>query len=203
MGRDTALIVPPIKASILIQTPRSSLELLHERHAERLQRYLQTNAAHLSDWEPARPKDYGSLSYCAERARSAQLDFMHDKAVKLVALAGPEKQIVAVCNFTGIMRGPLQACFLGYSVAVKHEGKGLMFEVISHALPYIFDEMGMHRVMANYMPENHRSAALLERLGFKKEGFAPAYLKIAGQWRDHVLTAKINPAHVELEKAFD
>jgi ribosomal-protein-alanine N-acetyltransferase len=49
--------------------------------------------------------------------------------------------------------------------------------------------------MANYMPENKRSARVLEKLGFEKEGMARDYLKIAGEWRDHVLTAKINPWH--------
>ncbi|MEM6556208.1 MAG: 30S ribosomal protein S5 alanine N-acetyltransferase, partial [Pseudomonadota bacterium] len=31
------------------------------------------------------------------------------------------------------------------------------------------------------------------RLGFAKEGVAKDYLEINGVWRDHVLTAKINP----------
>jgi [ribosomal protein S5]-alanine N-acetyltransferase len=43
------------------------------------------------------------------------------------------------------------------------------------------------------MPANTRSARLLERLGFEREGMARAYLKIADKWEDHVLTARINP----------
>ena len=46
--------------------------------------------------------------------------------------------------------------------------------------------------MANYMPHNHRSGKLLERLGFEREGYAKDYLLIDGQWRDHVLTALTN-----------
>ncbi|MNL86782.1 ribosomal-protein-S5-alanine N-acetyltransferase [compost metagenome] len=48
--------------------------------------------------------------------------------------------------------------------------------------------------MANYIPENERSGALLKRLGFEVEGLARDYLKINGAWRDHVLTARINDA---------
>ena len=47
----------------------------------------------------------------------------------------------------------------------------------------------MHRIMANCMPHNHRSGALLTRLGFEPEGYAKDYLLIDGQWQDHILTA--------------
>jgi ribosomal-protein-alanine N-acetyltransferase len=49
--------------------------------------------------------------------------------------------------------------------------------------------------MATYMTTNQRSAVLLERLGFEKEGYAKSYLNIAGTWEDHVLTALVNPQH--------
>jgi ribosomal-protein-alanine N-acetyltransferase len=38
-----------------------------------------------------------------------------------------------------------------------------------------------------------RSERLLARLGFEREGYAKAYLKIAGQWQDMVLNSLINP----------
>jgi hypothetical protein len=50
-----------------------------------------------------------------------------------------------------------------------------------------------HKIMANYMPSNNRSAAVLRRCGFTVEGLARDYLRINGEWRDHVLTSRINP----------
>jgi ribosomal-protein-alanine N-acetyltransferase len=47
--------------------------------------------------------------------------------------------------------------------------------------------------MANYLPENRRSARVLEKLGFRKEGEAKHYLYIDGKWRDHILTSLTNP----------
>lgn len=66
-----------------------------------------------------------------------------------------------------------------------------MREALEAGLAWAFGELGLHRVMANYLPRNERSARLLERLGFEREGYVRRYLQIAGQWEDHVLTAKI------------
>lgn len=181
----------------MIDTARTRLDVLHERHAARLGDYYRENAVHLKQWEPVRPGDFTSLSSCAARARQAQLNFKHDLSVNLVAISKADKSITAICNFTNILKGPMMACNLGYSVCASHQGQGLMGEVITAALPYMFNTIGLHRIMANHLPENDRSAALLARLGFEKEGYAKAYLKINGQWRDHVLTAKINPQHTE------
>ena len=55
-----------------------------------------------------------------------------------------------------------------------------MFEMLQASIKYIFEELKLHRIMANYIPENGRSEKLLKRLGFQKEGLAKSYLKIAG-----------------------
>ncbi len=62
-------------------------------------------------------------------------------------------------------------------------------EALRAALQWVFGQGKLHRVMANYMPSNERSAAVLHALGFRIEGFAPNYLFLDGAWRDHVLTA--------------
>ncbi len=70
-------------------------------------------------------------------------------------------------------------------------------EVLNASLSYVFDELNLHRVMASYIPHNIKSAIILEKLGFEREGLARSYLKIAGKWQDHILTSKINPKHQE------
>jgi [ribosomal protein S5]-alanine N-acetyltransferase len=51
--------------------------------------------------------------------------------------------------------------------------------------------------MANFRPENRRSESVLTSIGFRREGLARSYLRINGQWADHVLTSMINPADPE------
>lgn len=66
-----------------------------------------------------------------------------------------------------------------------------MRESIEVAIEYMFTREGLHRIMANYTPSNIRSARLVERLGFAKEGYAEKYFSIDGKWQDHILTALI------------
>ncbi|CNC54840.1 ribosomal-protein-alanine acetyltransferase [Yersinia similis] len=103
-----------------------------------------------------------------------------------------EKEVRGVANFSNVLRGSFHACFLGYSLGERWQGQGLMFEALQPLIRYMQRQERMHRIMANYMPHNHRSGNLLARLGFEREGYAKDYLMIDGQWRDHVLTALTN-----------
>jgi ribosomal-protein-alanine N-acetyltransferase len=103
-------------------------------------------------------------------------------------------KIMATCNFTNIVRGAFLSCTLGYSVAEEWEGQGVMHEVAAAGINYMFEVVGLHRVMACHMPDNIRSERLIKKLGFEREGYAKSYLKIAGKWQDMVLNSRINPA---------
>jgi ribosomal-protein-alanine N-acetyltransferase len=72
-----------------------------------------------------------------------------------------------------------------------------MFEALSAAIDYAFRELNIHRIMANHLLDNERSARLLQRLGFVREGVAKDYLRIDGVWRDHVLNSLTNAQWVE------
>lgn len=180
-------------APLEIRTERLSLQVLAPDAAPLLARYVQDNRAHLAPWEPVRDEAYYTVDQCAERLRRSQEAYLAGTSVPLAVL-DEDGVMIGGCNFTNIVRGVLQACNLGYSIAAARQGQGLMQEAVAAGIDYVFSELGLHRIMANHLPENHRSAALLQRLGFEREGYAKSYLLINGVWRDHVLTALVNPA---------
>ncbi|MDB2386336.1 ribosomal protein S5-alanine N-acetyltransferase [Shewanella sp.] len=182
-------------ASPIIRTSRTDLVMLSAEDAPLIRDYYQLNQAHLSPWEPIRDDSFYSLEHWRQQLADNAIQYQNGSALKLVALDKHTKEIIAICNFTNIVRGIFQACNLGYSVSARYQAQGYMHEVLSAALDYVFNELDLHRVMANYMTHNQRSARLLKRLGFEEEGLAKSYLHIAGNWQDHVLTAKINDAH--------
>lgn len=180
-----------------IETARLTLRLARPGMEGAMARFLDDNfAGHLDRWSPPTTPAFFSEAFWAERLVLAVEEFGTDRAVRFVLQErGPESApILGTANYTNIVRGAFQACHLGYQVGRAHEGRGFMSEALRATNEFMFDAMRMHRIMANYRPENLRSARLLERLGFMREGVAKNYLFIDGAWRDHVLTSLTHPA---------
>jgi ribosomal-protein-alanine N-acetyltransferase len=179
---------------LTLATSRLTLQLMAAEHAAELVEFFRRNEARLRPWDPPRPR--GILETCfwqAEAAR-AEADFRAGVVVRWLMFARDDAEhVVGRINYTQIVRGPFQSCLLGYAIDGECEGRGLMFEALRATLRHVFDVLHLHRVQANHVAENVRSARLLRRLGFQVEGLARDYLYINGAWRDHVLTALTYP----------
>ena len=173
-------------------TPRLSVRLLDGDDVEDLNAYEQRNESRFAPWEPRRDPvalEVRRLELARLRAAAAA-----DRTYSLIAREAGGS-VVARVTLSNVVRGVFQACHMGYSVDGDHEGKSVAFEAVGAVVRLAFGELRLHRVMANYQPGNQRSGNLLARLGFEVEGFARNYLYINGEWRDHVLTARINSAY--------
>jgi len=182
-----------LKSELLpIETNRLVLRLLEPEEAQLMVNYVTANREHLEPWEPVRSDGYYTEPFWRKELMLRQNDFYTGVGVRLVifhknAAGGP---VAGVCNYTEFMRGAFQACFLGYSVDVRYQGHGFMLEALTAANTFVFQTFHLHRIMANYMPRNERSGRLLKKLGFTVEGYARDYIRIAGEWEDHILTSK-------------
>ncbi|ANW23208.1 ribosomal-protein-alanine acetyltransferase [Vibrio coralliilyticus] len=155
--------------------------------------YFIANRAHLKQWEPRREDAFFSESGWTQRL--IKLNELHRMGLGyyLIIIDSESGEMLGTVSFSNISRFPFHACNLGYSLGENAQGRGVMTRALKMAVNYMFSIQNIHRIMAGYMPRNQRSEAVLNRLGFKQEGFAEDYLLIDGRWEDHNLTSLINP----------
>lgn len=185
-------------AKVHLETQRLILRLPEIADIPEILRYFHDNEAHLAPFDPKRPDEFYSEAYWLERIPKHHEEYRAEQAVRFYLFdKSANTEVVGTLALSQIFRGPFQACYLGYGIAEQHQGKGLMFEGLTAAVEYAFRELNLHRIMANHLPDNHRSAKLLQRLGFVRECVAKDYLYINGTWRDHVLNSLTNAQWVE------
>ena len=176
---------------ITLNTLRLQLRPLIESDYVELQAFETRNTKQHSPWRSTNAEPSVDLKTQIKRWEK---EFEEGRSIRflLFLCEHPEGEIIGLCNFSQIFRGPFQACYLGYQIDAAYEGQGLMSEAVKRTIEYMFEEQNIHRIMANYMPPNTRSAKLLQTLGFTVEGLAKKYLLINGQWEDHILTSLTN-----------
>lgn len=154
------------------------------------------NSDHLCPWEPLREEGFHTAEAWQTRLQVREQEQLKGLSAYFMSYNESGTEIIAVSSLTNIVRGPFLACNIGYSIAEQYQGHGLMKNLCVHVIDYAFEELGLNRIMANYIPRNKRSAALLDNLGFACEGRAKKYLLINGKWEDHVLTSLLNPKNI-------
>ena len=177
--------------SPILTTQRLSLRLPVPKEATQITNYILRNRDFLEATEPVRPNTYYTDEFWVRQLWHNQEDAARGTAFRFFVFHGDT--IVGVVNLTNIRRGALQAANIGYALDQTAQGNGWMTEALTAVIDFAFGELGLHRIMADHLPDNHRSAAVLARLGFEIEGYAKDFLKMSdGKWHDHVRTALVN-----------
>jgi RimJ/RimL family protein N-acetyltransferase len=97
-------------------------------------------------------------------------------------------QLVGDCGLAVLVQDARQAQ-LGITLARAHQGQGLATEAVNAVLDYAFINLDLHRVIATVDAENIRSAALMERVGLRREGHFIKNAWFKGHWSDEYLYA--------------
>jgi [ribosomal protein S5]-alanine N-acetyltransferase len=152
----------------------------------------QANREFLAPWSPERTPAHFTLA--GQRRAVADALTSHAKGTVLphVIVAGGD--VVGRVTLSDITHGTFSSCHLGYWLSESHNGRGLATAAVGELVDIAFAELRLHRVEAGTIPRNVRSQAVLERNGFVPFGLAPAYLKITGEWQDHILFQRLNAA---------
>lgn len=146
----------------------------------------------LTPWEPTWNEDDLTRTSFRLRAKRAAREISTDEAYSLFIFETGTETLIGGLTLGLIRRGVAQACTLGYWMGRRHAGKGHMTEAVRGAVRFAFSDLALHRVEAACLPNNEPSRRLLERVGFQHEGLARAYLKINGNWADHLLYAVLS-----------
>jgi ribosomal-protein-alanine N-acetyltransferase len=181
---------PPLSTRIV--TERLALRPARTSDVPEMRRALRQNAAHLRPWSvaPVPGEDPTSLTSVSRAILRHRREWKTGQAfVLLITPRENDRAIVGRIAFGGVLRGAFQNAYLGYWLDAERQGQGLMTEAVLGATSFAFEAAGLHRVQAAVMPRNGASQRVLEKAGYRREGFAERYLCIAGTWEDHVVFA--------------
>lgn len=180
-----------------LETPRLIVRGGTHEDALAAAEYMSRNMTYLAPTEPSRPPEFYTQNYWLEVIKNNDFEYTAGSSCRFFIFhKSSPKVVIGTAGLTGILRGPFQACYLGYGLDEKMQGHGYMTEALQNIVGFAFGRPGkglnLHRIMANHLPSNTQSAAVLKRLNFVCEGLARDYLLIEGRWQDHVLNALTN-----------
>lgn len=143
----------------------------------------------LSPWEPTWPEDSLTRSAFLRRLRRQAAEWRDDEGYSFLVLERATAGLVGGLGLNHVRRGVAQTATIGYWVGARYARRGFTAAAVRLALDFAFGHLNLHRIEASCLPNNEPSRLLLEKVGFQYEGYARGYLRIAGDWRDHLLFA--------------
>jgi ribosomal-protein-alanine N-acetyltransferase len=124
----------------------------------------------------------------AEEARA-------DRAYTFLIFRAKSGRLLGGASLAFVRRRAAQSASLGYWIGLPFRARGIMTEAAGMLCRFGFSELGLARIEAACLPENTASIRVLEKCGFKPEGFARGFLEIAVERRDHCLFARLSTDH--------
>jgi ribosomal-protein-alanine N-acetyltransferase len=145
------------------------------------------NEEWLAPWEPTSLEPWRSR-HAASSWPSAvsSLRRLARAGIVLPFIVTYDDELVGQLTVNNVVRGALRSAQIGYWIDRGHAGRGIITTAVALATDHCFGPVGLHRIEIDIRPENVPSRRVVEKLGFREEGYRVRYLDIAGAWRDHV-----------------
>jgi ribosomal-protein-alanine N-acetyltransferase len=164
------------------------LRPISQRDRDVWRRVRHANAAWLGRWDATAP----SRSHAQPRSFNAMVRQMRSEARagrQLPFVVEYDGRFVGQVTVSNIVRGSAQFASIGYWVDETYAGRGIIPRAVAMVIDHCFGPMELHRIEVAIRPENTSSLRVVEKLGITEVGFAPRFLHIDGDWRDHRLFA--------------
>jgi ribosomal-protein-serine acetyltransferase len=155
--------------------------------AAELQALIEANSD-LKEWMPwAEEQD---LSATERFLADAEKQLRRDDGFQ--AAIAPEGRIVGVVGFHAIDRLNRNTS-IGYWLAESARGQGVMTAAVRALVDHAFGEWNLHRIEIHCAPDNHRSRAIPERLGFREEARLRETELVGGRYLDSIVYGLLAP----------
>lgn len=155
-----------------------------------LARAYLANREHLAPWEPTRDESFFTSTWQENDAERCATDAASGRSIRFV-IESDDGEIRGRMNLNNIVRGAFWSADLGYWVGVSRLRQGLASRAVERVAEYAREELRLHRLQAATLLHNIGSQRVLSGAGFERIGLAPKYLRIAGEWQDHLLFQRL------------
>ncbi len=169
-------------SSILLETPRLLLRSFQDEDLEALMAYRShPEIERYQMWQ-----NYNQAQAKDLISGNKNLDFRQGGRFQL-ALEYKQRQELIGDLYLRIDESDHRLGEVGYTLAKNYQRQGLATEAMQALLTYCFETLKMHRLSATADPRNVPSLKLLERLGFRQEGYFVKSLWFKGEWADDMV----------------
>ena len=165
------------------------LRLVEEADADELSALIETNRDYLAPWMPwaSTQTPERTLEFVrATRRRLAENDGFQTAIVR-------SGRIIGVAGFHGVDWSH-RSTSIGYWLDERQQGQGIMTRTVKALTDHALLGWQLNRVEIRAAPDNHRSRAVPERLGFRQEGVLQQAEKVGDRYLDSVVYGMVASA---------
>lgn len=137
-----------------------------ENNSEEVFRVVKENYDYLYRYSPWLDEGY-SLERAKEFAKFSVRQFANREGMAVCIVY--KNEIVGGTGL-GNFNWDYKIAEIGYWLAEKHNGKGIVTKCCRKLLDYAFGELGLNRIVLKCVPDNAKSRRIPERLNFTEEG---------------------------------
>jgi [ribosomal protein S5]-alanine N-acetyltransferase len=181
---------PATRLPTRLDAERTAIRGVRPSDVDDLLELRRRNREFLAPWDPLRPASFFTRAGQAEWIALQQRAWSEDRGYGFAVLDTLDgNRIVGGINLFNIVRSARQSAGMGYWIDEASGSRGHATAAVRLAASFAFEHLGLHRLEPAVMPRNTRSTRVMEKAGFRREGIAVRYLRIAGVWEDHALYA--------------
>ena len=151
------------------------------------------NFSYLSCWEPDGALRKNSYSDFKIRVEWAKRGFKNKEVISMLIFRKPTLDLVGSITLENVKFGPFYSGYIGYWLGSEYYRQGLMSAALGSVINFAVRNWKITKISAATLPENTASINLLRKFNFSEEGIGRKYLKIKGNWRDHMIFSYLAP----------